>query len=228
MNLCVHSLRQRLKRTQPTIFHPKVLHWPPSHLIIQLAANAIASITYYLLPRSMETWESRLNPTILQPFNLNKKCFPLLPSEHFLANTPLSAHPLMMHSKGAPPRSRFPNVARLRTCHLWRPATLSAREGISAVHLGQKQRKAKVTREIFVMQKKIFKKNMARMMFLLFKNEKFKMRWPSNDSFLFKQVSELRHAMQQLAEIHEPLLVWARSTIHMRWVDTEKLQHLFP
>ena len=179
--------------------------------------------------RSMETWESRLNPTILQPLNLNKKCFPLLPSEHFLADMPLSAHPLMMHSKGAPPRSRFPKVAPLPTCHLLRPATLSAREGISAVHLGQKQRNAKVTREIFVMQKKYVWKNVARIMFLLFKNDRFKMRWLSNDSFLFKQVSELRHAMQQLAEIHEPLLVWAGSKFQiMRWVDTEKLQHLFP
>ena len=64
------------------------------------------------------------------------------------------------------------------------------------------------------------------MMFLLFKNDKFKMRWLSNDSFRLKQVSELPHAMQQLAEVHEPLLVWAGSKIQiMRWVDTEKLQH---
>ena len=135
----------------------------------------------------METWESRLNPTILQPFNLNKKCFPLLPSEHFLADTPLSAHPLMMHSKGAPPRSRFPNVARLRTCHLWRPATLSAREGISAVHLGQKQQKAKVTREIFVMQKKIFKKIWQEWCFCYLRTKNS--RWDDFRMILFFQTS---------------------------------------
>ena len=30
-------------------FHAKVLHWPPSHLIIQLAANATASIACHVL-----------------------------------------------------------------------------------------------------------------------------------------------------------------------------------